>query len=173
MNRQLIAFLAGDGPDDQGRRISEIIGWSDYQLESCHDFIQWVFPNRVASRFNPVAPILDKEVIEALATYDAATSNIRQMLFRMYSFYEFEVTNFDDGTYQLGLVDDLNPPRWVRPGDHNFLRLSRILLCLKELHLVDDFAALADILDLASRKYHTIIGTKTANYWRGICALPD
>lgn len=168
MTNQLVAFLSGEGPDDQRRMISDIIGWSDHQLETCHDYIQWVFPNRVASRFNPGAPTLDNEVVAAIKSCDAAVANIRQMLFRMYSFYEFEVRQFTDGGYQLKLGDTGRPPRWVRPGNHNFLRLTRILLALREFGLQDELDTLADILDLIGRRYHSIIGDQTFKYWRDI-----
>jgi len=165
MQQQLKNFLEGSGLDDQNRTILEIIEWNDGQLESCHDYIQWVFPNRTRSHFNPVAPILDNDMISQLLECPTAIRNIRRMLMRMYLFYSLEVVAFEDGTYQLDLPEDSGRPWWITNGNHNYLRLTRILKTLKELQLQEDLFALSDILDIISRKYHHFIGEKTLHYW--------
>ena len=166
MQQQLINFLKGSGVDDCGRKITEIIGWSDGQLESCHDYIQWVFPNRSHSHFNPGAPILDDETEDALMQSPAAIGNVLRMLLRMYSFYSFELVKFDDGTYQLNLPSNGQKPWWVTPRNHNFLRLTRILNTLKSLDCQEDLFALSDILDVTGRKYRMFIGERALRYWR-------
>lgn len=168
---RLVAFLSGEGPDDQGRRICDIATWSDTQLDSSHDYIQWVFPNRAISRFNPAVPVLDDETIRLITTSPAALANIRRLLKRHFTFYTFKVRKFEDGSFQLELENPASPPWWISSGNHNYLRLSRILLALNDFGLHDEFLALADILDVLARKYHHLIGTKTLQHWHEISAL--
>jgi hypothetical protein len=54
---RLLAFYRGQAPDDAGRWLKDIWEWDDEQLETTHDFIQWLFPLPEPSRFNrSVAP---------------------------------------------------------------------------------------------------------------------
>ena len=166
MQQKLVDFLSGSGIDDCGRTIKEIIRWPDGQLEKCHDYIQWAFPNRHKSHFNPGAPILDNDTIRHLLDCPTAISNIQRLLTRLFFFYSFEIVTFEDGTYQLELSQDSQKPWWITPRNHNYLRLTRILKTLKELQLQEDLNALSDILDLLARKYHHFIGEKTLSFWR-------
>jgi hypothetical protein len=170
MSCELVKFLSGDGADGQGRMISEILKWSSTQLESCHDYIQWLFPNRTHSRFNPNAPILNDEAVREILANPRAVENVRRAFYRIVEFYHFNMKRFEDGTVQLDLSSEAERPWWITPGNHNFLRLTRILLALRELDLQVEFEALADILDLLSRRYHDIIGDHTINIWRDIAS---
>jgi Opioid growth factor receptor (OGFr) conserved region len=40
----IVSFYAGETPDSRGRKIEEIWNFNDRQLETVHDFIQWLFP---------------------------------------------------------------------------------------------------------------------------------
>ncbi len=54
----LHAFLAGAGVDSQGRSIEMVLALSDDELESIHDYIQWLFPLQTRSSAQPLAPVL-------------------------------------------------------------------------------------------------------------------
>ena len=41
--------------------LSKYWAWDDQTMESCQDFIQWMFPLGEASSFNPDAPLLTDE----------------------------------------------------------------------------------------------------------------
>jgi hypothetical protein len=166
VQQKLVNFLAGTGADDHGRLLDELLAWNNHQLESCHDYIQWVFPNRSRSFFNPQAPVLNDETVQALKNNAAALGNLRRMLFRMYAFYDLPVTRFEDGSYQLEIDDSRPVPWWLAPNNHNFLRLTRILLTLDELDLIGDRDALFDMLDILSIRHRQLIGDKTIHYWR-------
>jgi hypothetical protein len=47
----LLRFYTG-GRDSEGRTLDEILSWDDQELEFCHDYIQWLFPNDVPSGVN-------------------------------------------------------------------------------------------------------------------------
>ena len=74
----LIAFYSGQGADHRGRSLREILGSSDEWLEREHDYIQWIFPIGERSPYNPEAPIVDSEAIDAFACQSNLRSNQRK-----------------------------------------------------------------------------------------------
>jgi hypothetical protein len=53
----IVAFYLNQRPDSQGRMIEDIWLWDSHRLEYTHDYIQWLFPLKQKSRFNPDAPL--------------------------------------------------------------------------------------------------------------------
>lgn len=47
--QELINFLKGSGTDVHGRTHQDILNFSDEQLETVHNYIQWIFPIREMS----------------------------------------------------------------------------------------------------------------------------
>ena len=88
---QLVRFYARLAPDDRGRFLEEIQGWSDLQLERTHDYIQWLFPLTKRSAFNPSAPILDAKAISEFLSRPKLRANFRASLVRMLAFYGLEL----------------------------------------------------------------------------------
>ena len=76
-NKSIIDFYAGAGPDHQGRYLTEILKWSDDQLESVHDYIQWLFPLPERSGFNMNAPVLDERTIQEFRVRPDLQRNLR------------------------------------------------------------------------------------------------
>ena len=54
----ILDFYRSTGTDHRGRTLSQIPQKSDRWLEETHDYIQWLFPLYVRSKFNPHAPLL-------------------------------------------------------------------------------------------------------------------
>lgn len=122
----LIEFYLGHARDVAGRHIGYVMNFRDHELESCHDYIQWVFPLPEPSRFNPWAPLLTEDDINCFRIYSSTRGAMKAMLARMERFY---------------LTND----HWLKTKDHNFLRLTRIFRSLR-LCLGDEGDALANNL---------------------------
>ena len=75
-------------PDDS---CSQIQQWPDERLEAVHDFIQWLFPLPEPSPVNPLAPVLDRETVEAFAARPELRENLRVSFLRMLRFYGLEM----------------------------------------------------------------------------------
>lgn len=114
MSGPVHAFLAGHGRDGAGRLLADVLAFDDARIEGVHDFIQWCFPLREASRAVPGAPVLTAAEAEAIRADPAAQDGLRAATARMARFYQAT-----DG--------------WLRPYDHNHLRITRILLSLRDL----------------------------------------
>ena len=111
-------FLAGVGRDHAGRSLDEIAAWNPRQLEQTHDYIQWVFPTMMPSRFNPHAPVLDAADLAAGARDERVVENLIRMAAVMGRFYGLERKSFRDGP-QYNPIDDQRP-WWMRVDNHNF-----------------------------------------------------
>ena len=143
----LARFHAAQGKDSRGRAMADVLAWDDAALERVHDYIQWLFPLPEPSGFNPDAPLLAPEDVPALhASMPAAFA-------RMQAFYRAE-----------------RQGAWLTPGNHNLLRITRILRCL---HLAGHGRMAADFLAalLALPGARATIGPVTLRHWQG--ALRD
>src|SRR5258708_250993 len=91
---QITGFYRGTGTDHNGRTLADIWAYSDAELESIHDFIQWLFPLREPSQFNPEAPLLsDSDIAEF-----RADPKLRENLLRSFEvFLAFLGLRFENG----------------------------------------------------------------------------
>lgn len=110
----LHAYLVGLGRDGRGRRVADVLAFSNEELEYTHDFIQWLFPLPTRSGAQPNAPILTPSEIEAIRSDPRAVETIRQAVDRMLHFYREMDT-------------------WLSWQDHNHLRITRILQSVRLL----------------------------------------
>jgi hypothetical protein len=164
--RRILAFYEGSAPDDRGRMLGEVLAFDDAALESTHDFIQWLFPLRDRSRANPDAPVLDGKAIEVFRKRSELRSTLRRSLDRMLSFYGLR----RDGERIVRSASFEKRSHWLTPGNHNHLRLTRMLLSLRTLGLESDARALLDcLLHIAEddrRNGQRRISDRTLNFWR-------
>ncbi|MBP0444491.1 hypothetical protein J8J14_06825 [Roseomonas sp. SSH11] len=107
-------FLRGEGPDGRGRLLADVLAFDDDRIEALHDFIQWLFPLPQPSRAAPGAPVLGEEEAAAIRGDAQAQEGLRAALARMERFY--------------AATD-----HWLRPFDHNHLRISRIIAATRNL----------------------------------------
>ena len=149
MNKNLIEFFEGTVRDTQGRTISEIRSESDLWLEQTHDYIQWLFPNREASAFNVDAPLLDDETVEVFRSRNDLKLEVQLNLERMIAFYDM----------------DAERPRWVTKGNHNYLRITRILNTLRECEMFAEATEFFDKLATVFSNNKDIIGETTFTFW--------
>jgi hypothetical protein len=147
----LLDFHRGTGTDAAGRRRADILAWSDARLEAVHDYIQWLFPLPERSAFNPHAPLLTGADIAVFRAEPALQTALREGLARMQRFYGF------DAALQVA-----GPLPWLTPGNHNFLRITRILRCLTLLGLAADARAFLAALE---RLDDPVIGARTRRFW--------
>jgi hypothetical protein len=163
----LLAFYTGEGRDVQGRTHAQILAWSDSALEAVHDYIQWLFPLPEPSGANPLAPVLTPSTIEALRCSSVAQGRLRASLVRMLGFYGFTLK--PTGSIATGPSFPNRTRNWLTPGNHNHLRLTRMLRCLHILGLEQESAALFAALRNIYEKQapgHGQITPETFRYWQ-------
>ena len=171
-----IGFYSGVEPDPRGRYLHEIQQWTDDQLEDVHDFIQWLFPLPEPSAFNSTAPLLTRDVIQEFRTRPELQEKVRVSFLRMLRFYGFE---FQAGE-QVSVIRSTNfaakAATWLSPGNHNHLRITRILRCLNLLGLQAEaeafYKCLSEIYEGEQSKPAPAISHETARFWKRAVGVP-
>jgi hypothetical protein len=164
---RLLEFYRGTGRDHRGRLLSHIFGFHFDELEFHHDYIQWLFPLPERSGANPSAPVLSDEDIAAFKADESLRMALLQSFRLMLQFYglEFEGPN-DNPSVVKGDYFVARSNVWVTRGNHNFLRISRILRCLSLLGLQQYAAAFLKCLEEIYAEESQTIGETTMGYWR-------
>lgn len=135
-------------PNPSGYSHFDIVrNWSDDDWEGIHDFIQWVFPLKEPSQFNPDAPLLTDEDIAIFRTDDELKQALFLSFHRFLKFLGLRCEHKDGqwvtSPMQPGQVFDefftkaeLDKKHrvWEHPN-HNWLRITRCLHSLRLLGL--------------------------------------
>ncbi len=162
----LVAFYRDGSPDDEGRTLAEILAWDDDRLEAVHTFIQWLFPLAEPSGANPDAPILGTTTIITFRSSIAMQQRLRQAFDRMLRFYGFVLTQGANGMAIERAPNFAERARnWLSPGNHNHLRLTRMLRSTFLLGLEGESKALFHALNAVYREYPDRIPARTHAFW--------
>lgn len=160
----IVEFYRG-GVDAEGRRLAEILGWDDDRLELVHDYIQWVFPTRQPSGVNPFAPLVTGATVRAFAQDASLRARLREALDRMLAFY-----GLSRSAERIAIDPARFPDRsrtWLHAGNHNHLRLTRIMESVATLGLPEDARALQRcLLDEVAAAGGGRISPRTLEFWR-------
>jgi Opioid growth factor receptor (OGFr) conserved region len=162
----LIAFYRGREPDDRRRYLRDVQRQSLEDLETVHDYIQWMFPLPERSSANPGAPILALRDIEEFRGSEELRHALLESFSVMLGFYGLEMKEVDR-ILRVRSTAAFSARRevWLRRYNHNFLRISRILRCLALLGCRLQALALFEFLRELYRQEPEIIGGDTFSYW--------
>lgn len=166
-------------PNPSGYTHFDIVrNWSDDEWEGIHDFIQWVFPLKEPSNFNPDAPLLTDEDIAIFR----ADPELQQAVFlSFHRFLKFVglrcayvegawVTepiapgNSFDGEFYTKEEVAKKLRIWEHPN-HNWLRITR---CLHSMRLLGLPHATESLFDCLCKIYDSNTGVTpdTFQYWQ-------
>jgi hypothetical protein len=163
----VVAFYRGDGRDHRGRLLSHILGFGVDELEFHHDYIQWLFPLPEPGGANDAAPLLSKEDIAAFNSDESLRKALRQSFHMMLQFYGLVVwEGRPDIKVTRGARFAERRDVWLTRGNHNFLRISRMLRSLTLLGLGRHATAFLKSLEGIYSENAHIIGDTTMGYWR-------
>lgn len=146
------SFLANEGTDYQGRTLQQIWAYDHQKMESCHDYIQVVFPTDEPSQFNSGPGYLDSPELIASVRANPAVKN--NMILSANWFLDF--------------LEDTH--HWHSAFDHNQLRITRIIKSLRLL-VSDEIAH--DFRDIVHEMlpHNHRVNQRTLQFW--IDACPD
>lgn len=171
MSTRLIPFYLGEAADSEGRWLRDLRAWDHRRLESVHDYIQWLFPTRQRSAFNPGAPTLDDAAIQTFRTDARLRASLLDSLRQMLDFYGFGCRE-ENGQPLIETAANWDARRreWFHAGDHNLLRITRILDCLSTLGLEPHARAFLRALDAVCDAATGTIPARTREFWRAAVA---
>mmetsp|Transcript_76784 Transcript_76784/g.173665 ORF Transcript_76784/g.173665 Transcript_76784/m.173665 type:complete len:209 (-) Transcript_76784:87-713(-) len=166
----LIPFFQGVGTDDKGRTLEQILRWDNDTMEMVHDYIQWLFPTNEASQFNPHAPLLTRDVVHAFHQDETMQRNFRRCLDRFFAFLGLEFRGGGDQPLKVAKAANFESRTrtcWrgmMGMGNHNWLRITRVLHCLGMLGMKKEQQALYQCLE---RLYQDGLPVESAiGHWR-------
>lgn len=117
----LADFYLHAGMDPQGRTLVAIQQLTDSEMESGHDFIQWMFPLRTRSKFNPKAPTLTTDDLKLLRDNFTAREHMMASLNRIRRFLGLPPAA-GSGRSELWATGSMN---------HNLRRITRVITSLR------------------------------------------
>ncbi|MBR8832522.1 MAG: hypothetical protein DSM106950_00370 [Stigonema ocellatum SAG 48.90 = DSM 106950] len=167
----IVPFYLGEQPDTESRMIYEIWAWDFDKLEYTHNYIQWLFPLNEKSSFNLNAPTLNNEVIQKFYTDTRLQKNLLQSLTVLLKFYGLQCKNVN--FYNVVIKDENYASRmkqWINFGNHNYLRITRILKCLVSLGCESYAQAFYECLKQIYDEESHLIGNKTFQFWTSASA---
>tara|TARA_Y100000022_G_scaffold78268_1_gene67478 strand:- start:169 stop:615 length:447 start_codon:yes stop_codon:yes gene_type:complete len=114
-------FLSNGGTDFKGRTLESIWSFTDQQIESTHDFVQIIFPLDKPSQSTFHGNYLDSnELVNKIKDSSTAKENILKSSKWYFSFLKRNIW------------------LWNRKYDHNQLRITRAIECLRLLVSEDE-----------------------------------
>ena len=143
---RLLAFLEGQGVDGRGRSLFDVLAFDDAALELNHDFIQWLFPLTERSAAVPNAPLLDEAGARAIQDSVMAQCALAAATDRMEAFYR-------------------RTDQWLRPHDHNHLRITRIIRSLRLLRGDAEADAFRDAVLEMVEAARAPVSARSRGYW--------
>lgn len=165
---RILRFYANQSGHGVPYRFEQVVNWPDEHLEACHDYIQWLFPTRKASAFNRDAPCLTASTIDAFARSEELRQQLDLALTRMLAFYGYRCS---DGQITQATNFAEKAQNWLHPGNHNLLRISRMLDSLSSLGLQQQADAFLQQLELTADAYPDAIG-HSLSFWRAALNQP-
>ena len=160
----ILDFYKGSGGNSGGWRLHEILDWPDAELEDVHDYIQWLFPLPEHSQANPFAPLLDAHTVRLFHEDEKLRKEMRAALDRMLDFFGFV-------RQQTVVLPGPNfaerSANWLTPGNHNHLRLTRMMRSMRIVGLDKEAQALWQALQAvyATDAGRDSISQRTYNFW--------
>jgi hypothetical protein len=156
------AFYSGYDPDIDGRYLFQIQDEDDDWLEFDHAWVQWLFPLKEPSNFNPDAPLLTEEDIALFKANPVLQGNLIESFVRFLTFLglTWEGENIVKGenfnSRRLYCWDGVN---------HNWLRITRCLTSLKLLGCERYARKLYDCLKHLHEN-ENLVSENSFEYWR-------
>ncbi|KAI9878499.1 MAG: hypothetical protein M1830_000731 [Pleopsidium flavum] len=161
------------GKDFRGRTLSSILQWHDRDLEYSHNHIQILFPLPEGSPFNWHAPVIDKATFDAFRSRPELRERLRESFVRILSFYGFKLEERDGDLKVLPAPNFSTASKlWVRPVDHNHLRITRIIRSLRVLGLEGQAEAFFIALEQLRQERKGRISSKSLMYWTRAATRP-
>ena len=105
---EIVGFLEGKLPDHRGRILAMLLKQTDYQAETSHDYIQWLFPLDEPSRSVNGAPVLTELEIDEIRQSSLAQANLA-----------------NSARWFLGFLE--RNDHWITKYNHNHLRITRVI----------------------------------------------
>ena len=146
MDMNIVGFLEGKTPDQRGRMLSMLWKQTDDEVETIHDYIQWMFPLDEPSQAVNGAPVLNDLDIDEIRENQLAVDNLEK-----------------SARWFLGFLE--RNDHWLTNYDHNHLRITRAIKSLRLLTSDPVADAFKDkVIELAGDNL-SLVNQKARDFW--------
>ncbi|WP_097005305.1 opioid growth factor receptor-related protein [Lacrimispora amygdalina] len=139
---------------------------SNDELEIKHDYIQYMFPLYEYSKVEPFIPILTEYEMNQIKRdsmqYSLIQENIKKSFKMMLRFYGLKLEKVE---IEKGNDFEKRKEIWINSGNHNYLRITRILKCLMIFEMMDEAMAFYRILLKLKEEYQEEIDDVSVEFW--------
>jgi hypothetical protein len=168
---RIVSFYRLEAPDSLGRWLRDIWEWDVERLESVHNYIQFLFPNWEPGVFAS-APLLDEQTVAAFHADATLRDNLARSHDVMLEFFGLKcVPETGDIVPAENFADRAD--NWLRPHNHNHLRITRILICLVALGLPERARAFFRCLTQLRQQYPKRISAESFAFWKAAVEEED
>ncbi len=163
----LVDFYLGFVTDHADREVDDILNLDDLELENQRDYIHWLFPLTEENGTVPGSPLLDENQVGVFRSNHALQTRVLEAFDRMLAFYGLARRRDTGDTLAIIRLKSFPQRRlnWLRPRNHNLLRITRILKSLRLLGLEPQAQAFFRCLEAIYREERTAIGEATFRFW--------
>lgn len=165
----IIKFYMGEKNENYPYTIDDILDFSDEELEKIHNYIQWLFPTQDPRNKDTGKPFLTLEDIKYFKNSKELLDKVLLSYYKMIGFYgfshEFKINTEEYRELIFSRNFEIHSRNWLNKGNHNYLRLTRIISCLKSLGLEKEANELFDMLNRTYLIYPNKIGELTLQFW--------
>jgi len=158
---KIVEFYRGERGNCNGDTLDQMVGlWTDGMLEMDHDYIKWMFPSNEPSMLNCDAPVLTKDESKIFESDPELQEKVKQSFIRFLKVLQFKMSR-DDDAIRIEAIEPENTPGWLRTFNHNMLRVTRVLKCLRLTGNTRYANAFYDAL----RPYFVQVSPNTYKFW--------
>jgi len=178
MDSEIIKFYKGE-PNASGITIDDFWTFDRFELERCHGYIQWVFPNVEPSMFNKKSQTLTEEDIKEFKTNQKLRQSILLSFDKFLVFLGLQVKfngvreipevccpeSFTVKEISKGVNYDSAKSNWQTKRNHNYLRITRIINFLNIVDFKDVARAFYDFIMTLVAEVPEKFNETTLEYW--------
>jgi len=129
----LYHFFLGlsEGPQDEEKKllIDDILKFDENKIENNHNFIQWIFPTKEESNYNPDARQISDRFKDLFLSSETAQENFCKSCKMFLNFIGFDCYNKDDNV----ITNIKSKKKYYDLPTHNLLRITRVLNSLNQI----------------------------------------
>ena len=156
----IVEFYRGEMPNQAGCFLYDMWSFSPGEYEMDHDYVQWMFPSNEMSGLNCDAPVMTMEESAIFQTDDHLKDCVRYSFYKILNFFGFRCIE-SAGAPIIEPLELEESRNWLKQFNHNMLRVTRILKCLRLTGLTEYAIAFYDAL----RPYKETLSSNTWGFW--------
>lgn len=131
---KIVKFYRGEIKNSDNWSLEEMWKFSLGELEMDHSYIQYMFPSNEPSMMNGDSPTMTKEESHIFKNDPELQEKVKKSFLVILNFFGFELVSQDGLLSIIPLKSTIKRPKpqaWLEHFNHNMLRVTRILKCLR------------------------------------------